>query len=194
MESVPPLKVAATKIDTTGSAHRRSTRTWGRRALASNEPICCAGIASESRPLQITAKANRLLNILNPDRTPRHPAARSQWFVTNLGLDLPGDTVTVGLVFKCRVAPGLMAELIDRIEIQTETPEGEVFFATTIDAELIRGAPTVPLLYRVTLYHATDGRAYVVRTRVHGTSRRLDVRRRAARRQELPGLAGEEAD
>jgi hypothetical protein len=87
-------------------------------------------------------------------------------------------------------------ELIDRIEIQTETPEGEVFFATTIDAELIPWSPKgVPLLYRVMLYHATDGRAYVVRTRVHGTtSRRLDVRRRAARRQESPGLAGEEAD
>jgi hypothetical protein len=32
-------------------------------------------------------------------------------------------------------------ELIDRIEIQTETPEGEVFFATTIDAELIPWSP-----------------------------------------------------
>jgi hypothetical protein len=35
-ELVRPLKVAAAKIDTTGSAHPRSTRGGGRRALASN--------------------------------------------------------------------------------------------------------------------------------------------------------------
>jgi hypothetical protein len=93
--------------------------------------------------------------------------------VTGIARNLRGDAVQLDLTFRYRLPRDTIAldEVIERIEITTETPEGEVFFATTIDTQLIPLNPNrTPLFYRATLYHpdAESGERYVVRVRVFG--------------------------
>jgi hypothetical protein len=79
--------------------------------------------------------------------------------------------VVVDLTFRYRVPRDTIAldELIDHIEISTESAKGEPFFAGAIDAQLIPLNPNrVPLFYRLTLYRPTDARAYQVHVQVFG--------------------------
>ena len=81
-----------------------------------------------------------------------------------------GDAVAVNLVFDYRTSAGIaLDEVIDRVEVTTETPAGDVFLTTVLDTQLIPLNPNrVPLRYAATLYHPTDGEQYVVRVRVFG--------------------------
>jgi hypothetical protein len=81
-----------------------------------------------------------------------------------------GDAVVISLVFDYRTSADIaLDEVIDRVEITTETPDGEVFLTTVLDTELIPLNPNrVPLRYAATLYHPTDGDRYVLRVRVFG--------------------------
>jgi hypothetical protein len=91
--------------------------------------------------------------------------------VTITARNHPQDAVTIDLAFRYRIPPDTIAldELIDRIEIATETLAGERHFASAIDAQLIPLNPNrVPLFYRATLYRPTDERAYRVHVRVLG--------------------------
>jgi hypothetical protein len=85
--------------------------------------------------------------------------------------NMPQDAVVVDLAFRYRVPPDTIGldELIDRIEVTTETDAGEPFFASAVDAQLIHLNPNrVPLFYRVTLYRPTDTEHYRVRVKVLG--------------------------
>jgi hypothetical protein len=87
--------------------------------------------------------------------------------------NMSADAVVVDLAFRYRVPPDTIAldELIDRIEIATETATGEPFFAAAIDAQLIPLNPNrVPLFYRVTLYRPTpaEGEFYRVHAKLFG--------------------------
>jgi hypothetical protein len=91
--------------------------------------------------------------------------------VSGIARNLRGGAVQVDLAFRYRVARDTIAldEVIERIEIATETTEGEVFLASAIDTQLIPLNPNrVPLLYRVTLYHPEEVEEYVIRVRVFG--------------------------
>jgi hypothetical protein len=91
--------------------------------------------------------------------------------VSGIARNLRGGAVQVDLAFRYRVARDTVAldEVIERIEIATETTEGEVFLASAIDTQLIPLNPNrVPLLYRVTLYHPEEVEEYVIRVRVFG--------------------------
>ena len=85
--------------------------------------------------------------------------------------NLRGGAVQVDLEFDYRVPRDTIAldEVIERIEVSTETTGGEVFLAATLDTALIPLNPNrVPLLYRVTLYHPEEVPEYVLRVRVFG--------------------------
>jgi hypothetical protein len=85
--------------------------------------------------------------------------------------NLRGGAVQVDLAFRYRVPRDTIAldEVIERIEILTETTGGDVFLASAIDTQLIPLNPNrAPLLYRVTLYHPEEVEAYVLRVRVFG--------------------------
>jgi hypothetical protein len=81
------------------------------------------------------------------------------------------DAVVVDLFFRYVVPPDTIAldELVERIEVATETPDGKPFFAAAIDAQLIPLNPNrIPLFYRVTLQRPTEGIGYRVRAKVFG--------------------------
>ena len=91
--------------------------------------------------------------------------------VTISARSTPGEAVVVDLVFTYPVPPDQIAldELLAQIEVATETPAGEPFFASTIDPQLIPLNPNrAALRYRVTLYRPTDMATYRVRVRVMG--------------------------
>jgi hypothetical protein len=91
--------------------------------------------------------------------------------VTIEARNLLSDAVVVDLTFQYSIPPGTIAfdELIEHIDIATESAIGEPFFASTIDAKLIPLNPNrVPLLYRVTLYRPTDAPSYQVHVQVFG--------------------------
>ncbi|RIL06670.1 MAG: hypothetical protein DCC71_05735 [Proteobacteria bacterium] len=84
--------------------------------------------------------------------------------------NLREDAVVVDLGFRYRLPRDFIGldELIERIEVTTETASGEPFFAAAVDAQLIPLNPNrVPLLYRVTLYRPPQ-EPYAVRVRVYG--------------------------
>jgi hypothetical protein len=86
-------------------------------------------------------------------------------------LNMPADAVVVDLAFRYRVPPDTIAldELLDRLEIATETADGEPFFDAVIDAKLIPLNPNrVPLFYRVTLQRPAEGEHYRVHVKVFG--------------------------
>ncbi len=81
--------------------------------------------------------------------------------------------VGIDLVFDYIIPQGPIAALdeqIDRIEITTETQEGEIFGSVIIDTQIIFLNPNrVPLFYYATLYYPQYSNAYVVRIRVFGS-------------------------
>ena len=85
--------------------------------------------------------------------------------------NLRGGAVQVDLAFRYRVPRDTIAldEVIERIELATETTGGETFLAAAIDSQLIPLNPNrAPLLYRVTLDRPEDAETYVLRVRVIG--------------------------
>ncbi len=81
-------------------------------------------------------------------------------------------TVGIDLVFDYIIPQGPVAfdEQINRIEITTETQEGEIFGCVIIDTQIIFLNPNrVPLFYYATLYYPEYNNAYVVRIRVFGS-------------------------
>jgi acyl dehydratase len=82
-----------------------------------------------------------------------------------------GETTRVDLKLDYRVPPGTIAldELVERIEVETATAEGDLFQQVAIDAQLITLNPNrARLQYRVTLFHPTEGASYLVRLRLYG--------------------------
>jgi hypothetical protein len=82
-----------------------------------------------------------------------------------------GETVRVDLVLDYRVPRDGIAldELVERIEVETATAEGERFQQVAIDAQMITLNPNrARLLYRVTLFHPTEGGSYLLRLRLYG--------------------------
>jgi hypothetical protein len=82
-----------------------------------------------------------------------------------------GGSVQVDLVLLYQIPRDTIAldEVIERIEVATETSEGEPFIAATIDTGLIPLNPNrAPLRYRVTLYHPEEGDPYRLRIRLFG--------------------------
>ena len=115
--------------------------------------------ATMSLPTQKRAKASF-------ERTIESGAATVSGVARNMKR---GDAVTVSLVFDYRADGIALDELIDRVELTTESPEGAVFLTTVLDTQLIPLNPNrVPLRYAATLYHPTDGERYVLRVRVFG--------------------------
>ena len=91
--------------------------------------------------------------------------------VSGVARNARGGSVVIDLAFRYRLPRDTIAfdEVIERIEISTETPQGDVFQSVAIDAQLIPLNPNrAPLLYRATLYHPEDGESYVIRVRVIG--------------------------
>ena len=82
------------------------------------------------------------------------------------------ETVGIDLVFDYTIPQDTAAldELIDRIEITTETQEGEIFGSAIISTPLMFLNPNrAPLVYFVTLYYPQDSNAYLVHIRVFGS-------------------------
>jgi hypothetical protein len=91
--------------------------------------------------------------------------------VSGVARNLRGGAVQVDLVFRYRLPPDTIAfdEVIERIELTTETPQGDVFLASTLDTQLIPLNPNrTELRYRATLYHPEEPGDYVLRVRVFG--------------------------
>jgi hypothetical protein len=85
--------------------------------------------------------------------------------------NLRGGAVQIDLAFRYRVPRDTIAldEVIERIELATETTGGDEFIAAAIDSQLIPLNPNrAPLLYRVTLYRPEEEETYVLRVRVIG--------------------------
>jgi hypothetical protein len=79
--------------------------------------------------------------------------------------------VQVDLAFRYRVPRDTIGldEVIERVELATETAGGEAFLAAAIDTQLIPLNPNrTPLFYRVTLYRPEEAETYVLRVRVIG--------------------------
>jgi hypothetical protein len=82
-----------------------------------------------------------------------------------------GETVQVDLTLDYRVPKGTIAldELVERIEIETATPGGELFQQAVIDAQLVTLNPNrAKLAYRVTLFFPTEEPTYLLRLRLFG--------------------------
>jgi hypothetical protein len=82
-----------------------------------------------------------------------------------------GETVRVDLVLDYRVPRDTIAldELVERIEVETATAEGELFQQAAIDAQLITLNPNrARLFYRVTLFHPAEDESYLLRLRLYG--------------------------
>ncbi|HVH04563.1 MAG TPA: hypothetical protein VNE71_01025 [Myxococcota bacterium] len=82
-----------------------------------------------------------------------------------------GETVQVDLTLDYKVPKGTIAldELVERIEVETAAPGGELFQQAVIDAQLVTLNPNrAKLLYRVTLFYPTDAPTYLLRLRLFG--------------------------
>lgn len=85
--------------------------------------------------------------------------------------NLRGGAVQVDLAFRYRVPRDTIAldEVIERIELTTETTGGEVFLPAVLETQEIPLNPNrVPLFYRATLYRPEEAETYVLRVRVIG--------------------------
>lgn len=99
------------------------------------------------------------------------PIAPGEATLSGVARNLRRGAVQLDLALRYRVPRDTIAldEVIERIEVATETATGEPFQSAAIDAQLIPLNPNrVPLLYRVTLYHPEEVEAYVLRVRVFG--------------------------
>ena len=82
-----------------------------------------------------------------------------------------GGAVQVDLLLRYRIPRDTIAldEVVERIEVSTETFAGDPFLAATLDTALIPLNPNrTPLRYRVTLYHPEEGESYRLRMRLFG--------------------------
>jgi hypothetical protein len=132
--------------------------------------LVIGSIPAAAQPLQVdaslrlrtaTAEARRVVVPIEPGAATLAITAHNR----------RGDAVLVDLVFRYRIPPDSIAfdEVIDRIELSAETPQGDVFSRATIDADEVPLNPNrVPLAYRITLYHPTESPTYRVRVRVFG--------------------------
>jgi|WetSurMetagenome_2_1015567.scaffolds.fasta_scaffold229145_2 hypothetical protein len=84
---------------------------------------------------------------------------------------LTGETVLIDLALYYRIPRGTIAydELINGIEVTTETQEGEILGTVILDTQLIPLNPNrASLFYRTTLYYPKDSKVYIVHIRVFG--------------------------
>jgi hypothetical protein len=82
-----------------------------------------------------------------------------------------GGAVQVDLVLRYQIPRDSIAldEVVERIELATETAAGDPFLAATLDTALIPLNPNrTPLRYRVTLYRPEEGETYRLRVRLFG--------------------------
>jgi hypothetical protein len=99
------------------------------------------------------------------------PVGNGAATVTIAAHNVRPDAVVIDLRFRYRLPPDTIAldELIEHIDVATESATGEPFFASAIDAQLIPLNPNrVSLLYRVTLYRPTAAPSYQVHVKVFG--------------------------
>ena len=104
-----------------------------------------------------------------------------------------GGAVQVDLVVRYDIPRDTIAldEVIERIEVATETAEGAPFLDATLETKLIPLNPNrTPLRYRVTLYRPEEGETYRLRCGCSGTTSSLLRPARLPREEEQrPRLA-----
>jgi hypothetical protein len=140
------------------------------RAVALALPLWLAATAAASQTLQLVTVVSVPADRRGAVRF-EAPIEPGDATLSGVARNLRGGAVQVDLAFRYRVPRDTIAldEVIERIEIATETTEGDVFLASAIDTQLIPLNPNrVPLLYRVTLYHPEEVEEYVLRVRVIG--------------------------
>jgi len=139
-----------------------------KRSLAALVLFVATAAAGQELQLDVTATVPAERKATARFHAPIEPGDAT---LSGVARNLRGGAVQVDLTFRYKLPPDTIAfdEVIERIEVTTETLGGDVFLASVIDSQLIPLNPNrTPLFYRVTLYHPEEVDGYVVRVRVFG--------------------------